>query len=189
MTENRRRVWGEGTWDTKQINGVEYIRYRKWIGIRQKKREEACGKSERECLRKMRQKEKEHLEQESVNSAASNPIKNKALLRDAMWNWLITYKRCVLKPKSFDRLVGTYNAHIKNKPLGVTEIRNITPDLIMQHINFEGEMISYSTLKKVYDLLNMFFRLFCILSISLAYASGKEASEEQRTVIGREWYS
>jgi len=121
MKEN---VRGEGSWGTKTVKGKEYVRYQKWVGGRIRKKIEVCGKTRTECLSKMKEKERDYLEKENMGLSSVAPAENRTLVEDAMWNWLYTYKKPAMKPKSFDRIVGTYNAHVKDKRIGRTEIND-----------------------------------------------------------------
>ena len=68
--------WGNGCWGTKTVKGKKYIRYRKMIGLDSRIQAEVTGTTERECLRKMKEKERELLEQESTRTSSSLPSRN-----------------------------------------------------------------------------------------------------------------
>ena len=67
------------------------------------------GKTEQECMEKMRQKELEIREQSYFSSPR--------LLGEAIENWLVKYKKQELKSQSYDRLVGTLR-QIKSSDIG-----------------------------------------------------------------------
>lgn len=63
-----------------------------------------------------------------------------------------------MKPASYDRLERTYNKQIKHSPVGRSQLGNLTSMEIQALINSYTSSLAYSTLKKVYDLLNNCFR-------------------------------
>lgn len=156
MQENRKR--GDGSWGKRVINGSEYVTFAKWIGTSVRKKATVYGKTDKECLKKMKKKEAEYAELVSVTGSLMLPSQNKIALQDAMWNWILTYKKYELKPKAFDTLVSTFNTHVKDTSIGRMEVRNISKDDITRCLNSIYDKRSYSTVKKLYDLFNMFFR-------------------------------
>ena len=63
-----------------------------------------------------------------------------------------------LKPSSYDRLKQTYLKQIKNTSVGRSQLGTLTSLGIQALINSYTTTLSYSTLKKVYDLLNNCYR-------------------------------
>lgn len=63
-----------------------------------------------------------------------------------------------LKAASYDRLERTYQKQIKNTPVGRSQLGTLTSMEIQTLINSYTTTLSYSSLKKVYDLLNNCFR-------------------------------
>lgn len=68
--------------------------------------------------------------------------------------WLSTIKKPSLKPASFDRLERTFEKQIKNTNVGRSQLGNLTTMEIQQLINSYTKTLSYSSLKKVFMLLN-----------------------------------
>ena len=63
-----------------------------------------------------------------------------------------------MKPASYDRLERTYNRQIKHSLVGRSQLGSLTSMEIQALINSYTSSLAYSTLKKVYDLLNNCFR-------------------------------
>lgn len=87
----------------------------------------------------------------------------KITLNEYLYNWLITYKLGVVKQSTYDRMEGTYNQHIKNsigkKQIGGIDARDIQ-QLINEKVNPKNEEVkplSYSSVKKIIELLNPCF--------------------------------
>lgn len=122
------------------------------------KRVVVYGKSERECLRNMKVKEQEIAEKEKLHHPTeTNAI---ALLQDAVAEWLVTFKKPVLKGRSYDTIEGTFTNQIKNTYLGRTSIELIDSNDIQKHINQLIESKSESTAKKTFGLLKQFFEYY-----------------------------
>jgi len=126
------------------------IMFRKPIG---NPKRSACvyGKTPRECMEKMAEKEKmlEH----------QKKIPNTRTLYEEMSAWLINQKKIALKPQAYRRLEGTVNNQIKNSDIGNLRYMSLTCDDIQAVINkLDKEHYSYSTIKKTYDALNAFYR-------------------------------
>jgi integrase len=177
------KVKGDGCWGSKVTNGITYIRYIKWIGIKSRKKVEVCGKTEQECVRKMKAKEREYADEEALVGNAVKPSQNKAFLQDLIWSWLITYKKPILKPKSFDTLAGTYTMYIENTPLGRTEIRNVRTDVLMDLLSRTAEKKSYSTTKKLYNLLGAFFKHYYRICPGMSPMIGVEAPTKLKIIL------
>lgn len=140
---------GEGTIS---IHNDTTLVYKKVIEVNgQKKRVSVYGLTIREVLDKMKAKEKE-LARTQVNPS-------KVTLADAVDAWLKLKKRPVLKAKSYDRIECTWKNQIKDTDLGELRYQSITDDDIQRHINGLAEKgYAWSTIKKVYDLLNEFYK-------------------------------
>ncbi|MDF2588330.1 MAG: site-specific integrase [Anaerocolumna sp.] len=72
-------------------------------------------------------------------------------------NWLKTYKYNSLKRSSYDRLENTYNHHIKDT-IGYIQMGNITTHDIQKLLNEKSNTLSFSSIKKIYELLNPLFK-------------------------------
>ena len=83
-------------------------------------------------------------------------------LEVGMKKWLELYKKEELNEKSYDRIESTFYNHVVGTPLGGTYEDSITSDLIQRHMkhlnNSNGGSLSYSSTKKVYELLNQYFK-------------------------------
>lgn len=113
------------------------------------------GKTERECLRNMKVKEQEIREKEKLHHPTETSAV--ALLQDAVAEWLVTFKKPLLKGRSFDTVEGTFNNQLKNTSLGRTPIQLVDSNDIQRHINELIETKSESTAKKTLGLLKQFF--------------------------------
>lgn len=130
--------------------------YRKQITLPagDKTRVSVSGDSPQECLEKMLQKEKRLL---------SMPKKDANLpLADALYQWLDTVKKPVLKSQSYTRLKSTITNQIASMNIGHLRYQTITPEEIQDHINYLNRnlRLSHSTIKKTYDCLNNFYRYY-----------------------------
>lgn len=77
-------------------------------------------------------------------------------LASYIYNWLKTYKMNSIKASSYDRLESIYNSHIKDT-IGHIQMGNITTQDIQLLINEKSSKYSYSTVKKIHELLNPMF--------------------------------
>ena len=90
-------------------------------------------------------------------------LNGKAHISECIINWLETYKKVVLKPTSYDRLEVTIKSNIipyigDNIVIAISSME-IQKNLINKL--FE-KGLSYSTIKKVYNALNSFFKQYLI---------------------------
>lgn len=124
------------------------IRFRKTINGK------SCvvyAKTVQECFNKMRDKEFD------MRTQHENRYLLSALLQDSMYEWMVTFKKDNLKPKSYDTLESTYESYIKGTWLGRTIVENVRDIDIQRHLNDLNGRLSTSTVKKTYNLLNQFF--------------------------------
>ncbi len=147
-----KRTYGEGTFSTVNNRPSSPLRFRKSING---KYVSVYGKTERECIRKMKEKEAELLEKEKYTHPTD--ISNCALLQDAVKYWLDTYKKPTLKGKSYDRYVQIYSSFIESKTIGRTSIDNISSDDLQTLLNEASDSHSQSTVNKIHGLLKQFF--------------------------------
>ena len=107
------------------------------------------GKSEREVKKKHK---------EYIAEMARNPVETvKQTVGDYIYHWLVIFKKKSIKPQSYDRLYNIYQYHIKDT-IGYIQMCNITSKDIQQLINDKSETMSYSSVKKIYELLNSCFK-------------------------------
>jgi len=136
------------------------IRYRKQITYNGKTENlSVSGSSIKEVNDLMSQKEDEVKKVIDLNMAKSAT----GTLESNMFEWLELYKSEELKSKSYDRVESTYLTHIVGSDLGRMQEHTITSDHIQTHMkNLKntktGEKLSYSSQKKVHELLNQYFR-------------------------------
>ncbi len=124
----------------------------------EEKRILVTGESIPELNKLMREKELEW--QRSIDANVS--ISGTKLLQDMMQDWLILFKKPELKERSYDRLEDTFNSFIKDTDLGRAAEDHVTPELIQKHLTnvtkCNGEPLSYSSTKKIYELLGQYFK-------------------------------
>jgi integrase len=119
------------------------------------KRITVYGKTSRECLSRMKEKEAELNEKEKLHHPTeTNAV---ALLQDAISEWLVTFKKPMLKGRSYDTIEGTYLNQIKDTSLGRTSIQFVTSNDVQRHLNEIIDKKSESTAKKTMGLLKQFF--------------------------------
>lgn len=133
----------------------DLIQYKKSING---KRVTVYGKSSKECLRLMREKEDEIKEKAKYqHPTETNSV---ALLQDAIAEWLITFKKPMLKGRSYDTIEGTFNNQVKDTSLGRTSIQLVTSNDVQRHINELIDSKSESTAKKTLGLFKQFFEYY-----------------------------
>ena len=127
------------------------IIYKKTITVGgMKQRIGVRGKTPSEAAKLMREKEKTLRRQTTLPTQET--------LSEALYDWLTRYRKPALKPKSYDRLIITYENQIKPYPLAKIRWKLIKTEDIQNLLNaLIDEELSWSTIKKAYDLLNSFF--------------------------------
>ena len=149
---------GMGSYDWKDKEHT-IIRYRKQITYNGKTENlSVSGTSIKEVNDLMTQKENETKKMIDLNMTKSVT----GTLESKMFDWLELYKLEDLKGKSYDRVESTYLNHIAGTDLGRMQEKSITSDHIQQHMKSlknkrNGNSLSYSSEKKVYELLNQYF--------------------------------
>lgn len=127
------------------------IRYRKTVQVDGKQRRlTVSGGNIKECFDKMAAKER---------TAQANLRMAKAqTLVSGMEEWLVVYKEPKIKPSSYDRIRVTFKNQIQNLNVANMKWREIQPIDLQKAINsLVAQDYAYSTIKKVYDLLNSYF--------------------------------
>lgn len=87
-------------------------------------------------------------------------------LQENMNKWMTLYKKEEVIPRTYDRIESTYLTHIVGSDLGVMQEKSITAEDVQRFMKYltnhndkkDGEKLSYSSKKKVYELLNQYFR-------------------------------
>lgn len=147
---------GMGSYDYKN----DKIRYRKTItAYGQTKTLSVTADTIQDVNKLMKQKEEVFLRESKIGLIQSQ---NKTL-EIGMREWLDLYKSEELNQKSFDRIESTFNNHIYATDLGRTVETKITSDMIQRHLKERrnsktGEILSFSSQKKIYELLSQYFR-------------------------------
>lgn len=142
--------YGEGSMSI--MPDGETIIYKKTIN---KKRQTVYGKTPKECLAKMREKEKE------ITESAKKITTGSITLGEAIDDWHNNVKKVSLKKRSWDREYHTKENQIKKYPIAHMQMQAISDRDIQKHINtLIEDDYSYSTVKKTYELLNQFFAYY-----------------------------
>ena len=110
------------------------------------------GKTEKEVKKKLKE-----LQIETIKyGQAGLP---KITMSELMFDWLNNIKKYELKPSSLDRVEITINKHIEPY-IGYIQVQNIAPTDIQKLINnMVDKGYSYSTIKKVYNVINAVLKL------------------------------
>ncbi|MCD8013882.1 MAG: site-specific integrase [Lachnospiraceae bacterium] len=140
-TTQKRRKKGQGS-ITKKKNGT-------YLG-----RISVAGYEPYSCVGATKKEVEKKLEEFRIRTLRREVIPKQISVSDYIENWLENVKKPALKPASFDRLEGTYRNHIRNTQVGRSQMGNIRAMDIQKLINEESKMLSYSSLKKIYELLN-----------------------------------
>ncbi len=148
---------GMGTYD---YTAKGSIRYRKNItqnGIT--KSLSVVGSSISEVNKLMQEKERKTKKEIVIH----NNSKKTQTLKEGMNEWLRFYKSQEVIERSYDRIESTFLTHIANSNLGNMQEQAITSDNIqsfmleLQNHKYNTEL-SYSSRKKVYELLSQYFK-------------------------------
>lgn len=125
------------------------------------------GKTAKECIEKMdaKKREKEQEVRKKRKVSLENPT---VILSAAMTDWLMKTKLDNKKARTVDRDEVTIRNQIDGYEIGRTPVVYVTAKDIEDHISFlqnkaehKGKIgYSFSTVKKVYELLDQFFRYF-----------------------------
>ena len=94
------------------------------------------------------------LEEFKIRTLKKEVIPQKIFVNTYIEKWMETVKRPSLKAASFDRLARTYLTQIKDSRVGRCQLGNITSMDVQGLINEKSRTLSYSSLKKIYELLN-----------------------------------
>ena len=94
------------------------------------------------------------LEEFKIRTLKKEVIPQKIFVNTYIEKWMETVKRPSLKAASFDRLERTYLTQIKDSRVGRCQLGNITSMDVQGLINEKSRTLSYSSLKKIYELSN-----------------------------------
>lgn len=145
IKEQKRRRKGNGS-ITKKPNG-------KYLG-----RITVSGYEPYSCIGVNRKEVERKLNEFKIRALKKEVVPRRILVNAYIEKWLETVKRPSLKASSYDRLEGTYLTQIKNSQVGRCQLGNITAMDIQRLVNEKSKTLSYSSLKKIYELLNGCFK-------------------------------
>lgn len=139
---------GEGSFNYRPNGSVEF---KKYVHVDNGTvRIVVYGKTEQECMEKMRKKEAELKEQ--------SHFKSTQLLGEALVEWVNKVKKNTIKKQSYDRLLGTAK-QVSNADIGHRFYTDVTTKELQDYIQrLVDKRYAWSTIKKEYDLLNAFYR-------------------------------
>lgn len=140
VSKTRRRK-GQGS-ITKKENGT-------YLG-----RIKVAGYDPYSCTGTSRKEVERKLEEFRLRTLKKEVVAQKITVNAYIEKWLENVKKPTLKPASYDRLERTYLNHIMRSPVGRSQLGGLTSRDIQELINEKSETLSYSSLKKIYELLN-----------------------------------
>lgn len=118
-----------------------------------KKRKTVHGTSQKECLNKMNDFEKNLSKQPQVLP------QSKITLIDALYHWFEEKKKPILKEQAYRRELGTIKNQIGASNIAHYRYQSITSAEIQSLLNsLNANGYSYSVIKKTYDTFNSFYR-------------------------------
>lgn len=86
-------------------------------------------------------------------------ISRSAKLCDAMEQYLKNVKSIKVKATTYDRVESTFKYHIRDEKIGRMQVGQITTQDIQDHLTAQCKAgLSFSSIKKIYNLLGEFFR-------------------------------
>lgn len=150
---------GMGSYNWKNDEHTK-IRYRKQITHNGKSfKLSVDGDTIAECNALMKERE-DAIKKEIIITSRNEKSQT---LEQGMLNWLQLYKSQEVFSRSYDRIESMYLTHISGTDLGQTQEQTITSDDIQKHINDAKnsktkEPLSYSSKKKLYELLDQYFK-------------------------------
>lgn len=109
------------------------------------------------CTGKTKKEVEKKLETFRISTLKGEAVPKKIFVNSYIESWLQEVKKPSLKPASYDRLERTYQGQIRDSPVGRCQLGNIRTIDIQRLINEKSRTLSYSSLKKVYELLNACF--------------------------------
>ena len=107
------------------------------------------GHSEREVRKKLRDYQRELVS--GIEEVS------KLTVAEYIDRWLKVYKAKSVKPSTYDRMENTFIYHVRDS-IGYIQVGNINSIDIQNLINEKSEFLSYSSVKKIQELLNACFK-------------------------------
>lgn len=139
-----KRGKGEGSWNKKNINGIEYWHFRKKYDNKYK---DFYGKTKKEVSEKIK-----NFELSSGNFTFKN-IATITLGKFIYDQWIPLAKQQTLKKTSYDTILDSIRLYVIPE-LGNYQLTQLTPTILQEHINNMSKKYSLRTVKKAFDVLN-----------------------------------
>lgn len=109
------------------------------------------GNTVRECMQEMDKK--------IIGAKKQKKYEENKVLLESMTEWLENVKRPILKQQSYIRLESIIRVQIGKSDIGHVRYKFVTTDDIQKLINDKNRQgLSHSTIKKIYDCLNDYYR-------------------------------
>ena len=123
-------------------------------------------------------------------------ISRSAKLCDAMEQYLKNVKSIKVKATTYDRVESTFKYHIRDEKIGRMQVGQITTQDIQDHLTAQCKAgLSFSSIKKIYNLLGEFFRYEIatkeiyfnpMLLVTMPHASNIQHTEKDIAIINYE---
>ena len=106
------------------------------------------------CTGSTKKEVEKKLEEFRIRTLKKEVVPQKILVSTYIEHWLKDVKMPSLKASAYDRLERTYENYIRKSAVGRSQMGNLTSMDIQKLINEKSQSYSYSTVKKIYGLLN-----------------------------------
>lgn len=135
------------------------------------------------------------LEEFKIRTLKKEIIPQRIFVSSYIESWLENVKKPSLKASSFDRLERTYLTQIKDSRVGRCQLGNLTSMDVQGLINEKSRTLSYSSLKKIYELLNGCFEyaVICremdfnpVRAVQMPKKENLNKKEKQMSVFSKE---
>lgn len=135
------------------------------------------------------------LEEFKIRTLKKEIIPQRIFVSSYIESWLENVKKPSLKASSFDRLERTYLTQIKDSRVGRCQLGNITSMDVQGLINEKSRTLSYSSLKKIYELLKGCFEyaVICremdfnpVRAVQMPKKENLNKKEKQMSVFSKE---
>lgn len=131
-----------------KVNGKEYYRVTKVVGHK------PDGKPIQKTFYGKGVKEANEKAEQYINDLKNGLINTNYTINTLLPKWLFNVKKNEIKPSSFESYYGTYNNYIKDEKISGISIKEIKSLKLQELYN----KLSTNNAKKVYKLLNQFFK-------------------------------
>ena len=171
------RSYGAGSFTRDPRNG-NWI-YKKVIDG---KRISRSAKTQNECLKKMKEAEREILTSTILGKADDSDVMDQTL-QDSISTWLYDVKRPTIKKSSyFDTLDTAYRNQLMDSELGRSKLKDITPYKIQIYLNGVCEQLSESTAYKSHALLSQYTKYVSGLGYNVTWMNTVVKPKKVHTV-------